>query len=44
MNDNNNDKKNSVATFVANVVIISLGLAVSAVALGAAWAFLSWIF
>lgn len=44
MNDNNNDKKNSVATFVANVVIISLGLAVSAAALGAAWAFLSWIF
>ena len=43
MNDNN-EKKNPVATFIANVIIISLGLAVSAAALGAAWAFLSWIF
>ena len=44
MNDNTNDKKNPVATIMANVVIISLGLATSAVALGLAVAFLSWIF
>jgi hypothetical protein len=41
MNDNN---RNPVATVMANVVIICLGLAVSAVALGLAAALLLWIF
>ena len=43
-NNDNNETKNRVTTFVANMIIISLGLAVSAVALGLAWSFLSWLF
>lgn len=39
-----NDKKNPVVTFVSNMIIICLGLAVCGVALGLSWAFLSWIF